>query len=47
MKKLDLSIVVPIYNEEESIPYLLDAIVASVEGNRRHESSKKIEIGQF
>ena len=31
MKKLDLSIVVPIYNEEESIPYLLDAIVASVE----------------
>ena len=31
MKNIDLSIVVPIYNEAESIPYLLDAIVASVE----------------
>ena len=31
MKILDLSIVVPIYNEAESIPYLLDAICNSVE----------------
>jgi glycosyltransferase involved in cell wall biosynthesis len=31
MKTLDLSIVVPIYNEAESIPYLLDAISNSVE----------------
>ena len=31
MKTLDLSIVVPIYNESESIPYLLDAISNSVE----------------
>ncbi len=31
MKTLDLSIVVPIYNEAESIPYLLDAISNSAE----------------
>ena len=31
MKTLDLSIIVPIYNEADSIPYLLDAISSSIE----------------
>lgn len=31
MKNLDLSVIVPIYNEAESIPFLLDAISNSVE----------------
>ena len=31
MKTLDLSVIVPIYNEAESIPYLLDAISKSIE----------------